>query len=572
MSQAPTPYVPDADFSTLAATPITSAGLPGTQLDSEFAEIAATLTATQARLAELQRDDGAVRNGVVGFLAMSADVLAAFASIGSNYRGQWSPGQNYVSGDLVISGIDNYPYLCGEPHTSSASFESDFSAGVWAILGYRPTTDSLVVNTFSGTGAQTAFSLTKNPVDENNTQVYVAGVYQKKSAYSIAGTSPAVLTFGTAPASGTDNIEVVIGVSAELINNVVTIPNNSVGTAAILNSNVTTGKLADLSVTTDKISALGVTTGKLADLSVTTGKIAALAVTGDKIAGATIDSTKLAASAVQTANIQAGAVENSKLGAASVDAVKLATAAVTTGKILDLNVTTAKIAELAVSADKIASDAVTTAKILDANVTTSKILDANITASKLSGAQTGTAPIFAARAWMAMKSVGSARTADGKTLAISNTSAGVCTVTYPSHGFKTGHQFWFQFSSLIVSKVYTVTVVNANSFTVQTTYLTATTTPTVSIALYNVLGSGNVNSVSSHNSLETNPAYLIVNLNEPMPDNRYAIISTNSYTYPNVDDTDTSPSTYNPSPNQTTNSFRLVNGSTSRYINMVVFG
>jgi hypothetical protein len=363
MSQAPTPYVPDADFSTLAATPITSAGLPGTQLDSEVAEIAATLTATQARLAELQRDDGAVRNGVVGFLAMSADVLAAFASIGSNYRGQWSPGQNYVSGDLVISGIDNYPYLCGEPHTSSASFESDFSAGVWAILGYRPTTDSLVVNTFSGTGAQTAFSLTKNPVDENNTQVYVAGVYQKKSAYSIAGTSPAVLTFGTAPASGTDNIEVVIGVSAELINNVVTIPNNSVGTSAILNSNVTTGKLADLSVTTDKISALGVTTGKLADLSVTTGKIAALAVTGDKIAGAAIDSTKLAASAVQTANIQTGAVENSKLASSAVDAAKLATAAVTTEKILDLNVTTAKILDLNVTTAKLADDAVTSDKI-----------------------------------------------------------------------------------------------------------------------------------------------------------------------------------------------------------------
>jgi len=399
MSQAPTTYVPDADFSTLAATPITSAGLPGTELDTEFAEIAAILTATQARLAELQRDDGAVRNGVVGFLAMSADVLAAFASIGSNYRGQWSPGQNYVSGDLVISGIDNYPYLCGEPHTSSASFESDFSAGVWAILGYRPTTDSLVVNTFSGTGTQTAFSLTKNPVDENNTQVYVAGVYQKKITYSIAGTSPAVLTFNAAPAAGTDNIEVVIGVSAELINNVVTIPNNSVGTAAILNSNVTTGKLADLSVTTDKISALGVTTGKLADLSVTTGKIAALAVTGDKIAGATIDSTKLAANAVQTANIQAGAVENAKLGTGAVDAVKLATNAVETIKIKDGAVTAAKLATDAVETLKIKDANVTVAKLATDAVETAKIKNANVTAAKLDGAQTGNAPIYGARAF-----------------------------------------------------------------------------------------------------------------------------------------------------------------------------
>ena len=344
MSQAPTPYAPDADFSTLAATPITSAGLPGTELDGEFAEIASILTATQARLAELQRDDGAVRNGVVGFLAMSADVLAAFASIGSNYRGQWSAGQSYVSGDLVISGIDNYPYLCGGPHTSSADFNSDFAAGVWAILGYRPATDDLVVNTFSGTGSQTQFSLTKNPVNENNTQVYVGGVYQKKTTYSIVGTSPAVLTFATAPAAGTDNIEVVIGVSAELINNVVTIPNNSVGEAALINLNVTTGKLADLSVTAGKIADLSVTTGKLVDLNVTTGKLAELSVTSAKIAGAAIDSTKLATNAVQTANIQAGAVENAKIGTGAVDAVKLATDAVETAKIKDGSVTASKLA------------------------------------------------------------------------------------------------------------------------------------------------------------------------------------------------------------------------------------
>jgi hypothetical protein len=274
--------------------------------------------------------------------------------------------------------------------------------------------------------------------------------------------------------------------------------------------------------------------------------------------------------------------------------MQIATSGITTERIADSNVTTTKISDGAITPIKLANsdfgdftvssgvatidnNAITTVKIADSTstttgVTTSKIADANITASKLSGAQTGSAPIFAARAWMSMKSEGSARTSDGKTLAISNTSAGVCTVTYPSHGFKTGHQFWFQFSSLIVSKVYTVTVVNANSFTVQTTYLTATTTPTVSIALYNVLGSGNVNSVSSHNSLETTPAYLIVNLNEPMPDNRYSIVSISSYSHPNLDDTNTSPATQNPSPNQTTNSFRIVNNSTARYINMVVFG
>ena len=441
MSQAPTSYVPAADFSTLAETPITSAGLPGTQLDGEFAEIASSLTATQARLAELQRDDGAVRNGVVGFLAMSADVLAAFASIGSNYRGQWSAGQNYVSGDLVISGIDNYPYLCGDPHTSAADFDSDFAAGVWAILGYRPSTNDLVVNTFSGTGSQTAFTLTRNPVNENNTQVYVGGVYQKKTTYSIVGTVPAVLTFATAPAAGTDNIEVVIGVSAELINNVVTIPDNSVGTAALINSNVTTAKLADLSVTAGKLAAAAVTTAKILDLNVTTAKLADLSVTSGKIANAAIDSTKLATSAVQTSNIQNGAVENAKLGSASVDSVKLATNAVETSKILDGAVTAGKLA-VGVAVANLASGAIAATKLATDAVETSKIKDANITAAKLDGAQTGTAPIFGVRAWvsfdMTKNAAGTVNPSNttrlingsGNVTSVTKTAAGAFTVAF----------------------------------------------------------------------------------------------------------------------------------------------
>jgi hypothetical protein len=439
MSQAPTPYTPATDFSTIGATPITTTGLPGSEMDTEFATIATTLSATLDRLAELQRDDGAVRNGIVGFLAMSADVLAAFATIGSNYRGQWAAGQDYISGDLVISGLDNYPYLCGVPHTSSADFNNDFAAGVWAILGYRPTTDTLVVNTFSGTGAQTAFNLTKNPVDENNTQVYVAGVYQKKGTYTIVGTDPAVLTFAAAPASGTDNIEVVIGVSAELVNNVVTIPDNSVGTSAIINLNVTTGKLADLAVTTGKLADLNVTTGKLADLAVTTGKLADLAVTTGKIAGAAIDNTKLAAAAVQNANIQDGAVTTLKIQDGAVTAGKLAAGVSTPA---DGTITAAKLATDAVETVKVKDANITAAKLATDAVETVKIKNANVTAEKLSGAQTGTAPIFGARAWvvfdMTRNAAGDGDTsntaryliASGNVTSVTKTATGKATVAF----------------------------------------------------------------------------------------------------------------------------------------------
>lgn len=69
-------------------------------------------------------------------------------------------------------------------------------------------------------------------------------------------------------------------------------------------------------------------------------------------------------------------------------------------------VTTDMLADGAVTTPKIANSAVTTAKIANANVTTAKIADANITAAKLNGAQSGSAPIYAARAWVNFNAIG----------------------------------------------------------------------------------------------------------------------------------------------------------------------
>ncbi len=63
------------------------------------------------------------------------------------------------------------------------------------------------VANFSGTGAQTAFTLPLNPGTVNNTEVYISGVYQQKSTYSVSGTA---LTFSSPPPSGTNNIEVEV--------------------------------------------------------------------------------------------------------------------------------------------------------------------------------------------------------------------------------------------------------------------------------------------------------------------------------------------------------------------------
>ena len=64
---------------------------------------------------------------------------------------------------------------------------------------------SVSVTRLSGTGAQIAYTLPTAPSSENNTQVYIDGVYQQKDTYSVSGVT---LTFSEAPPLDTDNIEV----------------------------------------------------------------------------------------------------------------------------------------------------------------------------------------------------------------------------------------------------------------------------------------------------------------------------------------------------------------------------
>ena len=58
---------------------------------------------------------------------------------------------------------------------------------------------SLNQNNFTGNGSTTAFTLSQSIDDETKTFVFIQGVYQEKSTYSISGTT---LTFTTAPQNG----------------------------------------------------------------------------------------------------------------------------------------------------------------------------------------------------------------------------------------------------------------------------------------------------------------------------------------------------------------------------------
>jgi len=145
-------------------------------------------------------------------------------------------------------------------NSTSGEFEG-YAGGSWGSIGGG--TASTAVNEYSGNGSTTAFTLSSDPGTENNTQVYIDGVYQEKGTYSVSGTT---LTFSTAPPNGT-SVEV-------LVNSVSDTGTPSDGT-------VTTDKLADDAVTSaklahtlDVVTSLGVGGGSTNGVSISQGAIA----------------------------------------------------------------------------------------------------------------------------------------------------------------------------------------------------------------------------------------------------------------------------------------------------------
>ena len=168
-------------------------------------------------------------------------------------------------------------------NTTTGAFEGYTDS--WGDIGGSGATN-VSLNEFSGNGSTTAFTLSADPGTENNTQVYIDGVYQEKGTYAVSGTT---LTFSTAPPNGT-SIEVMafsessVGVVADGSITTAKLENSTgssdgVTTAKIATDAVTAAKLASNSVVTASIvdstgSSDGITTAKIADDAVTLAKMA----------------------------------------------------------------------------------------------------------------------------------------------------------------------------------------------------------------------------------------------------------------------------------------------------------
>jgi len=89
----------------------------------------------------------------------------------------------------------------------SAWLIADRSTNTWTAINSGAGGSNIVVDVFTGSGSAGPFALSGSPLTKNNTEVYVGGVYQQKSSYTLAGTS---LTLGGVVASGI-SVEVIWG-------------------------------------------------------------------------------------------------------------------------------------------------------------------------------------------------------------------------------------------------------------------------------------------------------------------------------------------------------------------------
>lgn len=130
MSTLPIPYDRQSTFSTFSTEQFPTVGQ---ELEAEFNKIDQSVDATQARLAEIQRDDGLLKNLSVHPEALSASVRALLAITGGQIEGAWAMGVSYDKGDVVES-PNGVTYIAAVAHIADADFSVDLDAGRWLAV------------------------------------------------------------------------------------------------------------------------------------------------------------------------------------------------------------------------------------------------------------------------------------------------------------------------------------------------------------------------------------------------------------------------------------------------------
>ena len=387
--------------------------------------------------------------------------------------------------------------------------------------------------TFSGTGSQTAFTLASAPGGlGNSAQVYINGIYQQRSTYTIGGTT---LTFSEAPIAGTDNIEFV---------NFVT---NDVGTTdAALVTYTPLGTGATQRVASDKFGELRSVKDFGATGNGVTNDAAAFTAAWNACNPSPVfvpSGTYAIGSAVSGSFITNGGVTIT--GAGSVNSISsyglnaaIAGNATVTG---NLTISGSMIGNETITGDlEVSGGDITTtnptATVFNTNATT---LNAGGAATTVNlGATAGTvrvgnlsmnagygsiAPVYGCRAWVQFNGSNAGTAPGGTCTATRSSGSTTCTITTSTaHGYLPG-SFVRTSNTAIDTAIGTYviqTVPSATTFTVTTTATGALSAVSVTFAVLQINASANITSVID---ASLNNGDYIVNFATAMPDANYAV-------------------------------------------------
>lgn len=113
---------------------------------------------------------------------------------------KWTGDTNNVtvqrSGSDTINGSTSYVL---DAQYKAATFVADKESSTWFATGSGSASTNIIIDSYTGNGTTTAFTLTGNPGSKNNTLINVNGEFKLRSSYSWSGS---VITFPSAPANG----------------------------------------------------------------------------------------------------------------------------------------------------------------------------------------------------------------------------------------------------------------------------------------------------------------------------------------------------------------------------------
>lgn len=186
----PTPYRRGYDFSDAGG-----AQPPGGPLDVELDALTRTTRDILRNMALLQRDDAALRNGIVGIDALDSRVLGLISGGTFSIAGTWSTATSYPAGAFLTD--DGAIYLVMEAHASTTIVD-DLAAGRIA-KALQNEQGTRLRDDFVGNAVQTAYSLSQSPARPTDVEVYVNGALVLPDDYVQTG---ATVTFDVAPVNG----------------------------------------------------------------------------------------------------------------------------------------------------------------------------------------------------------------------------------------------------------------------------------------------------------------------------------------------------------------------------------